>query len=283
MPNAKAFTLWLPNNRQPQPLVFDSPHSSDFFPAHPQLNASADQLKSGWDAYVDELWLPATQKGASLLAANFSRMYIDPNRAVEDIDESLLDAPWPYALKPTAYSRRGMGLIRRDALPEVPMYKGLLSVEDVRSRITNYYAPYHQQLRDLLEPTQYGSSQVWHVNCHSMKSTGNAMNIDAGQARPDVVVSDALGTTANPAFTACVAESFRSLGLQVAVNDPYQGGFVVREYGRPQTGVHSIQIELNRALYMHEASYQKSAQFAHLQHQLTRVTEAILGFIQTQS
>lgn len=274
-----AFTMWLPPAGQSQPLVFDSPHSSSLFPEHPALNATSNQLKTGWDAFVEELWMPAVDKGASLIAANFSRMYIDPNRAATDIDDALLAEPWPLRAQPTAYSERGMGLIRRFALPDVPMYNQKLSVADIQTRITDYYAPYHAKLAQRLTQLREQFGQVWHIDCHSMKSKGNAMNIDAGTARPDVVVSDARGTSSAPEFTRVVAEAFKQLGFQVSVNHPYQGGHIVRHYGNPPNGVNSIQIELNRGLYMHEAAFEKSDRFTELQHNLSQVSEVILEYI----
>ncbi|RUO74468.1 N-formylglutamate amidohydrolase [Pseudidiomarina sediminum] len=279
----KAYTLWLPSVGQSQPLLFDSPHSSHTFPLHSQLNASQAQLKTGWDAFVEELWHPAVQHGASLLAANFSRMYIDPNRSPTDIDAELLAEPWPEEVVATPYSARGMGLIRRFALPNVPMYNGKLTVHDVQHRLDDYYWPYHRQLVRRLMHLHRQFGQVWHIDCHSMKSKGNAMNIDAGKPRPDVVVSDGNGTTAAAGFTEHVATTFRELGFSVGINDPYQGGHIVRRYGAPDKGFHSIQIELNRGLYMHEARFTKSDNFDTLQGQLTKVTEAILEYIQSNN
>lgn len=274
-----AFTMWLPPEGQSQPLVFDSPHSSCQFPEHPALNANPNQLKTGWDAFVEELWMPAVDMGASLIAANFSRMYIDPNRAATDIDDALLAEPWPLNAQPTPYSERGMGLIRRFALPDIPMYNRSLSVADIQSRIKNYYTPYHEKLAKRLQHLRKQFGSVWHIDCHSMKSKGNAMNIDAGTARPDIVVSDAKGTSSSPEFTEVVADAFKRLGFHTSVNHPYQGGHIVRQYGQPEQGVNSIQIELNRRLYMHEAAFEKSERFNELQHKLSQVSEVILEYI----
>ena len=283
MSNEQAFTMWLPPTGQSQPLVFDSPHSSCRFPSHPLLAATEAQLKTGWDAYVDELWQPSVARGASLIAANFSRMFIDPNRAATDIDAALLAEAWPEDLQPTPYSGRGMGLIRRFALPGVPMYAGRLSVSDVQQRISAYYQPYHEALATRLDTLKAQFGSVWHVDCHSMKSTGNAMNIDAGIARPDVVISDANGTSASREFSSVVVNQFQRLGLRTALNHPYQGGHIVRHYGLPSAGMHSIQIELNRALYMNEATFEKSANFAQLQQDLAQVTETILEYIKANT
>jgi len=198
------------------------------------------------------------------MCATFPRAYVDVNRAEDDIDPELLAEPWPAPLAPTDYSRRGMGLIRRNALPGVPMYDRLLTVAEVRGRIDNYYAVYRQTLAEQVATTRDRFGVVWHINCHSMKSRGNAMNVDNGAARPDFVVSDRHGTTADPAHTKWVADWLRARGFVVQVNDPYQGGDLVRTFGAPAVGRHSIQIEINRALYMNEAAFTRGPRFAEI-------------------
>lgn len=243
------------------PLVVESPHSGlelpDDFGAAAPLNA----IRTTWDAFVDELWSDAPDAGATLLRATFPRAYIDVNRAEDDIDETLLAEPWPMPLTPTDYTKRGMGLIRRNALPDVPMYARALTVAEVESRIARYYRPYRAALGRAIDAAHARSGIVFHVDCHSMKSRGNAMNIDNGADRPDFVISDRHGTTADPAHTTWACEWFRARGHSVQMNVPYQGGNLVRTFGRPALGRHSIQIEINRARYMHEASFTKSPQF----------------------
>jgi N-formylglutamate deformylase len=249
----------------PVALLVDSPHSGmtsppDFVPAAPRA-----AILSTWDAFVDELWAEAPAVGATLLAATFPRAYVDANRAPDDIDPDLLAEPWPEPLAPTAYTRRGMGLIRRNALPDVPMYDRRLSVSEVAHRITTYYWPYRAALRQQLDALHDRFGTVWHLDCHSMKSRGNAMNADAGAARPDFVIGDRRGTTADPAHTTWVAEWFRARGHSAQINDPYQGGDIVARSGAPEHGRHSIQIEINRALYMDEAPATRGARFGEMQ------------------
>jgi N-formylglutamate deformylase len=237
------------------PLVVDSPHSGLVFPHDARCVAPPDALLTCWDAYVDRLMAATPEAGGTLIAASCHRAYIDTNRDELDVDRELLCESWPE-LAPTAYSARGMGLIRRWALPGVPMYGELLTVADVKRRIARYYRPYHAALQAALDDAfgQFGA--VWHIDCHSMKSTGNAMNVDSGQARPDLVVSDGEGTTADPQFTAWVAARWRELGYHVSVNDPYKGGGIIRRYGAPRLKRHSIQLEFNRKLYMNEETFE---------------------------
>ena len=251
------------------PVVFDSPHSGFDWPADFTPTAPADAIRSTWDAHVARLFEGAPSAGATLLEATFPRAYIDVNRAVNDLDSTMIDSAWSEPLAPTDYSRRGMGLIRRDALPGVPMYASPLAVAAVRTRIDQWYLPYRARLAALIDELHATHGTVWHVNCHSMKSRGNAMNVDAGAARPDLVISDRRGATAESGLTARIADWFAGRGYRVQENDPYQGGDLVRTFGDPARGRSSVQIEINRALYMDEATTEPHAGFAPLQENLT--------------
>lgn len=265
----------------PVPLVIDSPHSGMAWPADFQPLASREAILTTWDAYVDELWAAAPEVGATLVAARFPRAYVDVNRAESDIDAEILDAPWPGPVSATDYTRRGMGLIRRLALPGIPMYDRKLTVAEVTHRLESCYRPYRDALRRVIDTAWRQHGAVWHVDCHSMKSRGNEMNIDSGAARPDFVVSDRLGTTSDPAFTAWTAEFFRGLGYSVQVNDPYKGGDLVAAFGAPARRRHSIQIEVNRRLYLNEAAFERGPGFASAQAGLTRYLQAAADYVRT--
>jgi N-formylglutamate deformylase len=260
----QSFVHYGPRPDNAIPLVIDSPHSSWVMPEGSGCIAPEDALRSGTDAYVDELWGAAPQVGAHLLCAAFHRSYIDANRNELDIDQEMLASPWPTLTRTSAKSRKGMGLIRRYALPGVPMYDRPLTVEEVRHRVRSYHAPYHARLAALVDAAAAQFGQVWHIDCHSMKSVGNAMNEDEGAPRPDLVISDADGTSTHPAHTAWFAGWWSGKGYTVSVNDPYKGGEIIRRTGKPIMGRHSIQIEINRKLYMDERSFRKTEGFDRL-------------------
>lgn len=249
----------------PVPLIVDSPHSGLVYPPDFHPSASRDAIRTTWDAHVDALWAAAPEVGATLLHARFPRAYIDVNRAEDDLDPAVLASPWPTPVAPTDYSRRGMGLVRRLALPDVPMYDAPLSIAAVEHRIVSCYRPYRRALLDAVARARDTFGLVWHVNGHSMKSRGNAMNVDAGAMRPDLVISDRHGTTADPVHTEWLIEWWRARGFRVQRNDPYQGGDLVRTIGRPAAGVHSIQIEINRALYLDEDRAEPGPGFVEMQ------------------
>lgn len=246
-------------------VVFDSPHSGEIWPENFRPAAPASAVRTTCDVFVNQLCSAAPSHGIALLEATFPRAYIDVNRAESDIDPELLSGPWPGPVTLSDYSRRGMGLIRRHALPGVPMYDRRLSIPEVQGRFKDYYAPYRTTLQRMIDEVHGRHGVVWHINWHSMKSRGNAMNTDAGEARPDFVVSDREGRTADPALTRWIASWFESLGNRVAINHPYRGGDLIATTGRPEQGRHSVQIEINRALYVDESTYNRHEGFTRIQ------------------
>ena len=281
-----AFRLSLPDAALAIPLVLDSPHSGTGLPAGFETLATRSQQLTAWDAFIPDLWRGAVAAGASLVEAGFARIVIDPNRAVDDIDPELVAGTWPRAwgeLAPTRYSERGMGLIRRLILPGQPMYPGPLSPQEIRRRIDALYTPYHRALSARLDALHTRFGAVWHLDCHSMKSRANAMNIDLGQARPDIVLGDLDGTSAAPEFSDLVQRELRACGYSVARNQPYKGGDIVRRHGDPARGRHSLQIEINRGLYLDETRVEPSAGYNHLQRNLTRVSQAIAADLRART
>ena len=258
-------------------LVYDSPHSGRLYPPGFHSVAPPQQLRWAEDAYVDQLLQPCVAHGAVLLHALLPRSYIDLNRAVSDIDELLLSEPWPTALQPTEKTARGLGLVRRFVVPGVPIYaEHSLSVAEVQRRIREVYEPYHAALDALVAEALAAHGRVWHVNWHSMKSVGNAMTPDgAGAARADFVVSDRDGYSAGAALTSLVVDTLRGFGYRVSINTPYKGGHLVQRLGRPADGVHSVQVEINRALYLDEALVEPTSGFAPLQDCLSRLTATL--------
>jgi len=281
-----AYVLTLPDAAVELPFLIDSPHSGAVFPADFESLATDEELATAWDAWVAELWRGVVTVGGTLLEARFPRVVIDPNRACDDIDPDLLASPWPVdaaPIMPSVYSDRGMGLIRRFILPGKPLYAAPLTVRQVRQRIDSLYMPYHKTLEARLDALHARFGQVWHIDCHSMKSRGNAMNIDSGAQRADVVLGDLDGTSCAPEFMDLVASELQRRGYSVARNNPYKGGYIVRRYGKPAEGRHTLQVELNRALYMDEGEIAKTDGFARVQSDLRElcglIAESIRGNI----
>ena len=260
------------------PLLFDSPHSGRHYPSDWATPLSRVELRRGEDAYVDQLLGDAPARGIALLAAQYPRCYIDVNREIDDVDPALLAEPWPgpALLKPTEKSRKGLGLIRRYVVPGKKIVETPLALADVRSRINDIYVPYHRALAAQIEALRARFGFVWHVDWHSMKSRGNAMTPDGdGAARADMVVGDLDGTSADPRFVEHVVAHLRGQGYSVSVNNPYKGATIVRRYGAPARGCSTLQIEVNRALYLDEPNVEPTAGFATLKASLESLMTAL--------
>ncbi len=264
---------------RPVPVVFDSPHSGAEYPDDFGFVAPMNKVRGAEDAFVHALYGAAPEHGATLLAARFPRSYIDPNRSLLDLDPGLLDGRWPGPLEPGEKSRLGSGLVWRTCPPDHPMYDRKLTVAEVRRRIDGYYAPYHAALRQALDEAHRRFGAVWHVNCHSMPSLSTVKSPEGpGVRRPQIVLGDRDGASCDPAFTAFVREALAGFGYEVALNDPYKGAELIVAYSDPGTGRHSLQIEINRGLYMDEDTLEPHAGFAGLKADITRLIAAICGY-----
>ena len=242
--------------------------------------SSEFDLREGEDCFVDQLYLPATERGVGLIAALAPRTYIDLNRHAGDIDLALIEGGrWPGEHVPSGKARLGKALIWRTLDDGREIYDRKLAVDEVRRRIEVYHRPYHGAVRDRIEATHARFGRSWHINCHSMNAVAGAQGEGgAGRARADFVVGDRDGTTCDAGFTEFVRAFLANLGYDVRVNDPYKGVELVRAYSNPAEGRMSLQLEINKRLYMDEATRTKSAGFEPLQRQLATLVDAVLEY-----
>ncbi len=239
------------------PLVLDSPHSGVTYPADFDAIAPMPLLRQAEDTDVHLLFGDAVELGAVMLAAQFPRAYLDANRAETDMDPAQVAGPPPFPLEPGPKAQQGIGLCWTRVPPDGrPMYAGPLPAEALRHRVETYHRPYHAALRHLIDATHARWGQVWHINCHSMPEFPSVMHKgeDPTVARADFVLGDRDGSTCAPEFTRAVRDWLAGRGYSVKVNDPYKGVELVRRHGRPAEGRHSLQVEVNRRLYMNEAT-----------------------------
>ena len=261
------------------PVVFDSPHSGTVYPADFRTIVPHLTLRRAEDTHVEALYAAAPDHGAVLIAADFPRSYIDANRSLLDIDAALLDGTWPGPINVSKKTEKGIGLVWRLLDTGEPIYARKLTVAEVQARIATCYAPYHKAVRDAINAAQKHYGAVWHINCHSMPATSSIISEEGpGVPRADFVLGDRDGTSCAPAFTAFVALTLRGMGYDVRINDPYKGVELVRAYSDPSAHKHSLQIEVNRKLYMDEVSREPAANFAKLQGDITRLIAAISTF-----
>ena len=272
------FITHLPGSRA---LVVDSPHSGVVYPPDFLYTCDIATLRRAEDTHVEKLYDFAPALGVHWIEAHFPRSYLDANRNTNEIDVSLFDSPWPGLvetdLRILSKVRLGKGLIWRTTDDGVPIYERRLSVDEVQSRIAQCWQPYHAAVAQAIDAAHARHGYSIHVNCHSMPAIASSHATDfPGEAHADFVVGDRDGSTASAALSGRVCAHLRSLGYDVAYNHPYKGVELVRRYGDPAAGRHSIQLEINRKLYMDEKTLALTPGFDSLKLHLRSLVDLLL-------
>jgi len=258
------------------PVVFNSAHSGRIYPERFLAMTRLDHLsiRQSEDAWVDELYARAPHLGAPLLRAHFPRAYLDVNREPWELDPNMFVEPLSDRFNTTSPRvAAGLGTLARVVAENKPIYRERLTLEDAQMRIEGIYHPYHAALQKLLSEAIGGFGVALLIDCHSMPRI-----LRSGErAAPDIVLGDRYGTTCAPGLVDLVETIFVSAGLKVARNRPYAGGFATRTYGRPQHGVHALQIEISRHLYMNEVTLEKHDGFEAMRALIERLIYAMIG------
>jgi N-formylglutamate amidohydrolase len=257
------------------PIIFNSPHSGSVYPAE-FLEASRIDLvalRRSEDSFMDELIGNLSAVGFPVVRVNFPRSYVDVNREPYELDPRMFSGRLPsFANTRSMRVAGGLGTIPRVVGDGQEIYRERLTVEDALSRIEALYKPYHRALRRLINKAHQAFGTVIVVDCHSMPSVGVSRD---EPRRPDVVIGDRYGTSCAPLLPDTVEETMRGLGYSVGRNKPYAGGFITEHYGNPASGLHTIQLELNRAIYMDERRRERGPRFAQVAIDFATLAEAI--------
>lgn len=259
------------------PFVFNSPHSGRTYPRSFVSLSRLDTmtLRRSEDAFVDELFGGVIELGAPLMHARFPRAFVDVNREAYELDPSMFDGRLPsFANTRSMRVAGGLGTIARIVADGAEIYSTPISVAEGLDRIERYYKPYHRALRGLVEQAHnaYGTAVV--VDCHSMPS---ARVTQENRRRPDFVLGDRYGTSCVSILTDVAQETLQRLGYTVARNKPYAGGYITETYGNPSTGLHALQIEINRSLYMDELRYVRAGGFAWLVADISQLCRRLMS------
>lgn len=249
---------------QTVPLVLSSPHSGRDYTAEFIAAARLDRLglRRSEDSFVDQLFAGGPARGAPLLCALFPRAFVDPNREPYELDPEMFEDALPdYANADSRRVSSGLGTIARIVGSGLTIYRKKLRFAEAERRINDFYRPYHAALEGLIRETLDRFGCVILLDCHSMPSVGGPTDRDPGARRVDFVLGDRHGASCHPSVTASVASLLGDLGYAVHINEPYAGGYTTVRYGRPQSGVHGLQIEINRALYMDEINIEHGPGF----------------------
>jgi N-formylglutamate amidohydrolase len=246
------------------PLVFNSPHSGSVYPRE-FLGASrldVGTLRRSEDSFVDELVLGVVARGHPLMRAHFPRCYVDVNREPYELDPRMFDGRLPsFANTRSMRVAGGLGTVARVVGDAQEIYGARIPVDDAIRRIEWLYKPYHRALRRLFTRVHRDFGAAVLIDCHSMPSTAGAKD---ERPRADIVLGDRYGTSCVGLVAETIEALLRGQGYVVSRNKPYAGGFITEHYGNPAVGLHAIQLEVNRALYMDERRYERSAAFANL-------------------
>jgi N-formylglutamate amidohydrolase len=265
----------------PVPLVLSSPHSGAYYPrdfveASP-LELAA--LRKSEDCYVDELFGDGPDHGAPLLRALYPRAYVDVNREPYELDPDMFEQPLPAFVNTTsARVAAGLGTIARIVGNRREIYRGKLSFAEAERRITGVHKPYHQALRALVARARQQFGFCILLDCHSMPSSGLPMDPDGDGRAVDIVLGDRNRASCHGALPDAVHSYLSAAGYNVIRNNPYAGGYTTHHYGDPAGGIHALQIEINRAIYMDETTLQRRPGFAQLRNDLSRLIRHIIAF-----
>lgn len=278
--NPGIYTLHTP--ARPGPVVVDSPHSGRVYPADFNYTCDFDDLRRAEDVLLDNLLINMPEQNVPVLCAEFPRTYIDVNRAATDIDDLLFDKPWPGVVDHTGRSSAGIGLIRRLLKPGIPIYTTALTHESVRDRIKNYYRPYHDALNNMINAAHQTHGQIVHLNMHSMshrvfgETPSERLLIEK-----DIVIGDRDGASCQPDLSHFIADLFHAHGYRVGYNDPYRGAEIVKRHGAPPRGINSVQIEINKSLYVFEKSLALKPAATQLRTNLNVIITQLQEYLQT--
>lgn len=258
---------------QSRPVVLASPHSGRLYPADFLAASRLDplRLRRSEDSFVDELFADAPAHGMPLVRATFPRAWCDANREAWELDPAMFaDAlpDWVNTRSPRVAA--GLGTIARVVSSGEPIYRARLRFAEAQARIAGFWQPFHAALGGAIAATrgQFGACLL--IDCHSMPSASVLPRHGC-----DVVLGDAHGTSCAPRAVALVESALRAAGFAVRRNDPYAGGYITRHYGRPREGVHALQLEISRGLYMDEAVIERAAGFAGVRARLGGLFDAL--------
>jgi N-formylglutamate amidohydrolase len=265
--------------RQTVPIVFASPHSGRDYPSEFLAAARLDarNLRRSEDSFVDELFAAAPTYGAPLLAANFPRAFCDANREAWELDPTMFAdelPPWVNTSSPRVGA--GLGTIARLVASGEAIYREKLPFAEAERRIRTCWYPFHEALQEQIANTHGTFGTCLLIDCHSMPGHGCTGRSGTGA---QCVLGDAHGTTCSPRLTKLIEEIISGFGYAVRRNDPYAGGFITRRYGRPRDGIHALQLELARPLYMDEQRIERGSGFPRVQADMTAFIRTLAAAI----
>src|SRR6202171_3926794 len=257
------------------PAVFNSPHSGHIYPREFVATARLElaTLRRSEDTFVDELFFGVVGRGYPLMRAHFPRCFVDVNREPYELDPRMFDGRLPsFANTRSMRVAGGLGTVARVVGDAQEIYDQRIPVDDALRRIEALYKPYHRALRRLVTRIHRDFGAAVLVDCHSMPSTAGPKD---ERPRADIVIGDRYGTSCLGAVVDTIEAILRQRGYTVSRNKPYAGGFITEHYGNPAAGLHSVQLEINRGLYMDERRFERSKAFSAVARDLEIISDRL--------
>ncbi len=259
----------------PAPLVVDVSRSGREYPKEYRSPLPFTTVHDNVSMYVEDLWAGTPAAGGTLLYCCFPNTWVDVNRNEADMDPAVVDGEWPRPLKPTARTLEGLGLIKTRSRYGEPFQERRLTVAEIEERLARYYRPYHAELKRLVDETYARFGVLRQISCHCMSAVGAPTHPDAGKPRADFCISDLHGKTSSPQTMALIADTLKGLGYSMSVNEPYVGNELIGRHGDPGRGIDSVQVEINKKLFMDTKTFRRTAGFDRLRADLDRLLRVV--------
>ena len=253
------------------PIIFNSPHSGRYYSKSflSQSVLSLDKIRLSEDFYVDSLLKPVVEFGSVLLEACFPRSFVDVNRSSTELDRKLITNAKESLTN--ARTLAGLGVIPRIVGSGLEIYKTKISSSEVDSRLNNYYFPYHNKLKQVVDNSVNAFGFAILLDFHSMPNSCINQSRNNKSLVPQVVLGNCFGTSCDEKLSEKVFDIFSTSGFRVEMNNPFSGGFITKNYGVPKENAHAIQVEIDRSLYMDEANYTLHSGYSELKKKLRKV------------
>lgn len=257
--------------------VFDSPHSGNSYPPALLARTRLDglRLRASEDALVDRLFFSSVRFGAPLLAATLPRAWVDLNRGPAELDPALIAGIRAPVLNPRVAA--GLGVVPRLVAEGAAIYDGKLTLAEAEERIRTAHTPYHAKLGELLTRARATFGVAILFDCHSMPSEALRAAPRVRGRVPEIVLGDRFGASAARGVVATTQQAFEEAGFVVARNAPFAGGHIVRSHGRPSHGVHAIQVEIDRGLYLDQRRIEPNSAFDEIAGRLGQVIAMLVA------
>jgi N-formylglutamate amidohydrolase len=257
------------------PLLIDVSRSGREYPREYRSPLPFTTVHDNVSMYVEDLWAGAPEVGATLLYCSFPNTWIDVNRNELDMDPAIVDGTWPVGLKPTKRTLEGLGLIKTKARYGEPFQERKLTIAEIEERFSTYYRPYHAELKRIVDDLYGRFGVLRQISCHCMSAVGAPTHPDAGKPRADFCVSDLGGRTASKEAMALIVDTLKSYGYSVSVNEPYVGNELIARHGNPARGIDSIQVEINKKLFMDTQTFRATEGLPKVKADLGRLLKTV--------